>query len=158
MSAYIKLGDIEGESQDDKHKGWIDIESFSQGISRPIDSQHSGGAYRSSANMSDISIMKMVDKTTPKLSEAICKGTAFPKVNIDFMTSVGDGNRVPYLQIELKNARVTSFQVGAGADSKATESLSLNYEEIKWTYTQYDKAGKSSGKVESTWKLEAGTK
>jgi len=38
-----------------------------------------------------------------------------------------------------------------------TEQLSLNYEEIKWTYDELDKENKSKGAVETTWKVEEGT-
>ena len=36
------------------------------------------------------------------------------------------------------------------------EDFALNFEEIKVTYTEADEGGKSKGKVEYAWKVEAG--
>ena len=67
--------------------------------------------------------------------------------------------RIPYFKFELKNARVTSYSVSGATEGGGvpTEQISLNYEEIKWTYDKLDSENKSKGKVESTWKVEAGT-
>ena len=74
-------------------------------------------------------------------------------------SSEGD-ERIPYFQWVLKKARVTSYSVSGGTEGGAvpTEQLSLNYEEIKWTYDEMDSENKSKGKVEAEWKVEAGTK
>ena len=37
------------------------------------------------------------------------------------------------------------------------ETLSLNFEEIEWTYDKMGKDGKSQGKIEASWKVEEGT-
>jgi type VI protein secretion system component Hcp len=57
--------------------------------------------------------------------------------------------------VELTNVTITSFQTGARDGAAPTETLSLNYEEIKWTYVHADR---SKGKVDATWKVEEGTK
>ena len=36
------------------------------------------------------------------------------------------------------------------------EEISLNFEEIKVTYTECDKTGKSKGNIEYSWKVETG--
>ena len=45
-----------------------------------------------------------------------------------------------------------------GGDAVPTESFSLNFEEYKETYTEYDAKGTKKGNVEATWKVEEGTK
>lgn len=35
IDAYLQIGDIKGESQDDKHKGWIEVTSVSWGVTQP---------------------------------------------------------------------------------------------------------------------------
>ena len=63
-----------------------------------------------------------------------------------------------YYAYELKNVQVTSYQVGGNPESRPQEQMSLNFEEIKVTYTECDNAGKKKGNVEYTWKVEAGEK
>ena len=105
-------------------------------------------------------MVKEVDKSTPKLAEAICLGNHFPEVQIHLCTSSEGDKRIPYFMWELKKARVTSYSISGAADGGAvpTEEISLNYEEIKWTYDEMDSENKSKGKVEAEWKVEAGTK
>ena len=160
MAGYVKLGSIEGESIEPNHSGWINLLSVSQGISRPLSAGASGSTrQRSSATLEDIALTKEVDKSTPKLAEAICTGVNFPKVEIHLCTSSEGGERIPYFKYELTNVRVTSYSL-AGATEGGTppsEQLTLNYEEIKWTYDELDKENKSKGAVETAWKVEEGT-
>lgn len=159
MSGYIKIGDIQGESVEPNHGGWINLLSVSQSITRPMSAGASGSTrQRSTATLGDIVCTKELDKSTPKLMEAICKGTNFPKVHIDLCTSSQGDTRIPYMKWELVNARVTSYDVAGSTDGSVvpTESFGLNYEEVKWTYDELDKENKSKGKVETSWKVEEG--
>jgi type VI secretion system Hcp family effector len=80
-------------------------------------------------------------------------------VQIDLCTSSGGKKRVPYFQWTLENVRVTDYSVSATTDDDLvpTESMSLNYEKIKWTYDKMGKDGSSKGKVEASWNVEEGT-
>jgi type VI secretion system secreted protein Hcp len=160
MAGYIKLGEIKGESTEPNHKEWINLLSVSQGVSRGMPSGASGSTRkRGAATLGDIVIVKELDKSTPKLVEAICKGTQFPTVTIHLTTSAEGDTRTPYMAWELKNAMVTDYSVSGATEggSVPTESLSINYEEVKWTYDEIDKDNKSKGKVETSWKTEEGT-
>ena len=41
FDAFLKLDGIPGESQDDKHKEWIELHSFSMGIAQTAGGQRS---------------------------------------------------------------------------------------------------------------------
>jgi type VI secretion system secreted protein Hcp len=60
----------------------------------------------------------------------------------------------------LKNVQINNVNIsGQGqAESPPVESFSLNFEEIKNTYTEMDSKGKKKGNVEYTWKVEEGEK
>lgn len=159
MAGYLSIGDIKGESKDSGHEEWIDIQSISQGLVRPIQPGASGQQrYKTSVSCGDIVCVKDMDASTPKLIEAVCDGTVFPEVKIDVTTSVGEGKRKPYYQWVLKNVIVSSYDISGDPSSDFSESISLNYEEITWTYDKTGKDGKSKGKVEASWKTEEGTK
>ena len=51
-----------------------------------------------------------------------------------------------------------SESAAGGGDAVPMESFSLNFEEIKQTYTEYDSKGKKQGNVEMGWKVEEGSK
>jgi len=149
-AAYIKFDGVDGESQDAKHKEWIEILSFSQTISRG----DSGASVRSSAGavFQDIVLTKELDKSSPKLAESIAMGKVFPILEFHLTSSAGT-----YYAYELKNVMVTSYSISGDADERPTEQISLNFEEIKTTYTEYGPDGSKKGNVEYTWKVEEGT-
>lgn len=161
MAGYIKIDGIDGESTAKGYDKWIDIASISQSISRPIGAGSSGSArHRSTASLGDLVVVKDVDKSSPKLAEAICKGQNFKSIEVHLTTSSDSGDgRTPYLMWKLTNARVTSYSVSGTTDgmSVPSEQLSFNFEEIKQTYDELDKENKSKGKVEYSWKVEEGT-
>jgi type VI secretion system secreted protein Hcp len=158
MAAYIKFDGVDGESKDKDHKGWVDILSFSQAIHQPGGGSTGVARRRGDVVLDDVRISKLLDKSSPKIAEAVCKGKVFPKVVIELTASYTDAGRVTYYKYELKNVLVTSYNVsGAGqSDDVPSEDFSLNFEEIKVTYTENDSAGKKKGNIEYSWKVEEG--
>ncbi|MEM7783564.1 MAG: type VI secretion system tube protein Hcp [Planctomycetota bacterium] len=156
MSAYIKFDGVDGESKDSGHDKWSDLLSMSQGLSQPISGATGAARRRGNVNVQDVSIVKLLDKSSPKLAEAVCKGRVFPKVEIDMTATNTDGKRATYYRYELKNVLVSSYQVSGSANDQPVENVSLNFEEIKVTYTENDN-GKKKGNVEYSWKVEEGS-
>jgi type VI secretion system Hcp family effector len=107
----------------------------------------------------DIACVKELDKSSPKLAEAVCKGKVFPKVEIHLTASYTNAGRQTYYAYELKNVLVTSYNISGEGQAEAvpTETFSLNFEEVKVTYTECDNTGKKKGNVEYQWKVEEGT-
>lgn len=155
-AGYIRFDGVDGESTDAGHDKWIDLQSISQSIQRSP-SGGTGGATRGVLQFGDIVCTKELDKSSPKLAEAICQGAVFPRVEIELTAAYGP-KRVTYYRYELKNVLVTSYSLSGDARGgvKPAEQLSLNFEEIKVTYTEYDGGGGSKGNVEYEWKVEKG--
>ena len=158
MAAYIKFDGVDGEAKDKDHKSWSDLASFSQAIHQPGGSATGPTRRRGDVILDDITATKELDKASPKIAEAVCKGTVFPKVEIDITASTTDAGRVTYYRYELKNVMVTSYDVsGSGqAEDVPMETMALNFEELKVTYTECDSKGKKKGNVEYSWKVEEG--
>jgi len=156
-AAFIKIGDIKGESVESSHKEWSDLLSFDQGQS--VTAPSGEGRRRASVSLGDVVVVKELDKASPKIAEAVLTGEVFPKVEIELTATFGDDTRrLVYYSYELVNVRVTSYNIsGSGqGDDVPTENFSLNFEEIKVTYTEYDSDGNSKGDVEYTWNVEEG--
>ncbi len=159
MSAFIKFEGVEGECRDSEHQGWSDLLSFSQGQNQPGAGATGQTRRRGDVIMEDIHCVKELDKSSPKIAESICKGKVFDKVQIHLTASYTDAGRQTYYKYELKNVLVTSYNISGDGQSEAppTEQFSLNFEEIKVTYTENDSAGKSKGNVEYQWRVEEAT-
>lgn len=154
-AAYMKLGDIKGEATDAAHKEWINLSSFAHGITRERDS--ASGLPTGKRQYKPVVITKPVDKATPLMLGLLTQGGVVPFVRLDFVAA---GPRPRFYQITLENVVLSSYQTGSAAgDAAPTESFSLNYEKIKWTYTEFDQAGRGDRDHFFYWNLlaEAGT-
>jgi len=159
MALFIKFDGVDGEAKDKDHKSWSDLLSMSWGVHKAGGGATGQTRRRGVATVEDINITKELDKSSPKLTEAVLTGKVFPKVEIHDSATYGD-NRATFLKYELKNVAVTSHSISAagGGDAVPHECMSLNFEEVKHTYVEYDEKGTKKGNVEMVWKVEEGTK
>jgi len=122
--------------------------SLSQCLSLSQCVSESAGSTRTTgdATFEDISIVTTVDKASPKLALACVEGKNFDKVDIHLTR--GD-SPTTYYAYELTNVQVVSFEVNGVEPSPdvPTENLSLNYEEIKVLYTEFDPSSGEPTKI-----------
>lgn len=146
---------IDGESEYLETERWIDVLSYSWGVEKPGGGATGQSRRRGSAVVDQFVLVKNYDKSSPKLLEKSLMGEVIPLVTIAEYI-----NGLKYWEYELKNVMVTSYFVGGSRDFEGPdlEQVSLNFEEIKVTYTEYDENGSSKGNTETTWKVEEGTK
>lgn len=156
MAAYIKFDGIDGEALDKGHDKWSDLASYEQVFHKPGTGATGAARRRGTVLVDDMKCSKLLDKSSPKIAEAVCKGKIFPKVEIHATVStVGDG-RVTYFAYELKNVMVTSYTVNGSDQGKPSEDFELNYEEISVKYSEMDAKGGKKGDVAYGWKVEEG--
>ncbi len=126
---FLEIKGMPGSSADPKHRGWIELNSFSMSNSRPT-STNSSTRQRGSANFTPVNVTKFIDKSSPKLMEAVANGRVFPTMTIDLV----DNRKNVYVKITLSNVMITSYQVSGSKKERPTEEFSLNYEHIKYSY------------------------
>ena len=136
-SIYMDFGDFPGEVTKEPHVGWINVLAVSQGVDRPA-SGSGADLELADATVQDIVVTKELDKSTPKLLESIITGTVHDEVVIDFvLPNLGVGPETTRFQIELEKVRLTSYSFSdGGGGAPASETITLNYEKIKWLYTE----------------------
>jgi len=154
---FLKIKTIDGESTDDKHKDWIEIESFSWGLMQKTSGSGSSGGAGSAerADHYDFTVMKKMDKATPQLAIALLKGEHIPGVIVALHRATGEKQK--YMEYKMSDVMISSYQeTGSGGDSLPIESLSFNYAKIECIYTCTDhKTGKPTGDVKSVWDITA---
>ncbi|MBI4848470.1 MAG: type VI secretion system tube protein Hcp [Nitrospirae bacterium] len=157
FDAFLKIDGVPGESTDDKHKDWIEILSYSHGLSQPSSGARSSGGAASAERCShqDFSIVKTLDKASPKLFLNCCNGAHLKSATIELCRATGDKQK--YMEYKLSDVLVTSVRPGGsaqGGENLPLEEVSFNYGKIEWTYTVTDhKTGKPSGDVKANWDL-----
>jgi type VI secretion system secreted protein Hcp len=143
MPAYIKLPGINGESDEQGHKGWVYVDSVSLPIHRSIQ-DGATGVQRSSGETSlgDIVVVKTWDSSTPNLASACANGKYLDEVVIDLCSTINNQN-VTNLEVKLKDVIISSYSFhGTGSqDPVPTEEVTLNYTTIEWCYNKFDTKG-----------------
>jgi len=145
VNAYLVLEGIDGPSKSKKKA--IDIMSFSFGTSNSaMISQASGGEMQAGkANFQDLSVMKVLDKTTPDLWAHCVKATFVKKVEIFYDKEIAEKPE-DYFKIELADALITSIQL-SGSNEHPMESVSFTYSKVKVSYNPEDD-GKLAGFID----------
>jgi len=149
---FLDLGDIKGESVDDKHKDQITVMSFSWGASQTTSVSGSGGSGAGKASLADLSIMKNYDVASTPLYKSLIQGTHIPTGTLTAVKSGGDGSA--FMTITLSELFVTSIQI-SGSSEVPMESVSFSYNQIKTQYSQQDETGKLNVKAAVTYNLKA---
>ena len=139
--AFMKLGDIKGEVIVAGFADSIAVDSIAHSVSRPAP-QPGSPTGSTKTSVAEFRVTKDYDRSSPKIFEAACTGRVLPSMELQLTKVVGD-RRATFLKYELKNVLVTSYSVsGSGQDgARPTETFSLNFEEIKVTYTTQDARG-----------------
>jgi len=150
---FLKLDTIEGESTDSKHKGEIEILSYSFGLANPpTGGSDSGGAGSGKASFQDFHFVSRTQKSSPTLFQASATGSHFKQALITVRKA--GGGQQEFLKITLNEVLVTSFQQGGTADSAdttPTESISLNFAKVTVVYSQVQANGSLGDGITGTW-------
>jgi type VI secretion system secreted protein Hcp len=127
----------------------ISVLSFSAGVSNPVTIGTSGGgAGAGKASFSSLNIMTPLDANAPELHEAVAKGEAFPTAVLT-ATSIVGGTSTTW-KYELENVVLESIQE-SGSAGNTTQSISMAYAKVKWTYID------ANGTTTGGWNLVSNT-
>ena len=123
VDMFLKLDGIKGESLDAKHKGEIEVLSFSWGMSQVGSSGAGGGSGKVSVH--DISITKVTDSSTPQLMKSCATGQHIP-TGLITVRKAGE-KPLEYLKIKLTDILISSVQMGGARSGTPSESFTLNF-------------------------------
>jgi type VI secretion system secreted protein Hcp len=154
---------MDGESQDSKHKGWIDILSFSWGATNVGTSHVGGGSGAGKVNMQDFHFRMHVNKASPKLVLACAKGQHIKSAIL--VCRKAGGEQQEYLKYTFSDLLVSSFSATgasgaftssggspAGLDQSPvpSEEITLNYSKLEYEYHEQMPDGTLGGAVKTS--------
>ncbi len=141
---FLKIDGVPGESQDSKHKGEIDVESYSFGVSQTGDMGFGGGGGAGKANFQDFHFTMRVSKASPKLFEHCTTGIHIPKAVLTCRKA--GGKQEEYLKVTFGDLLISSFQTGGSGD-QPMEQCSFNFSKINVEYQEQNEKGAVGGPV-----------
>lgn len=146
---FLKIEGIEGESTDSSHRGEIEIESFSWGATQSGTSAGGAGGGAGKVSFSDIHFTKILDKASPKLMLATATGEHIEKAVLVGELSGKRGQQ--FLEIELTDILISSYQTGGSSGAVPVDSFSLNFSKIEFTYFPMNRDGSLGEPVKGGW-------
>ncbi len=155
IDVYLQIDGIKGESTDDKHRDWIEVQSVQWGVTQPKSATAStgGGHTAERCEHEDITLAKLADLSSPILAQVCSSGKTIPRAKIEFMRADGQGERIKYFEIELTNVLVGSVSPHVSEGDIMKECIGLKFSRIKWTYTQQKVSGGAGGNTSGGWDL-----
>jgi type VI secretion system secreted protein Hcp len=157
IDVYLQIDGIKGESQDERHKDWIECTSVNWGIIQPKSATAStgGGHTAERAELREITFNKIADLASPILMQTCAMGKTIPKAKFEFMRADGQGVPIKYFEIELENVLIGEIHPAIESGTFLGENVGLKFSKVKWKYTQQKIAGGVGGSTVGGWDLAA---
>lgn len=177
----FKGTDIYGDVRDSVHgsnsptkkndKPTIEVTSWRQRVIQPKSATTStaGGHSAERCEHEDMVFTKDIDAASPKLLQACSTGTIVKDVIVYFYRAVASAAntvgsptgvaRKQYLKIEMKNVLISSVAPSVGNDGFPSETFTLRYSAIRWTYDEVRVDGSIGGHtaISGNWNLATNT-
>jgi len=144
VDIFLKLDGIEGESKDNKHKGEIELESFSWGASNSGSVNEGGGGGAGKVTFQDFSFTAKVGVQSPQLFRALAQGEHIR----NGILTVNNGGQTESMVIMLRDILISHYtetmppeaavvpcdrdDQGKKNNNAPMESVSLNFAKIEF--------------------------
>jgi type VI secretion system secreted protein Hcp len=149
---FAKLGDIKGESIDDKHKDEIEVLSYSWGVTNAGSMGHGTGGGEGKATFHDLSFVHNVDKASPVLMQACATGTHLKEATITHRKA-GKGQQ-EYLVVKMNDVIITGVTHGGSSDGHS-ENVSLSFAKVNVEYKPQKPDGSLDAGIHFKYDLKA---
>jgi type VI secretion system Hcp family effector len=139
MGVFVQVDSIQGDSKFTKHEGWIVCESCTIPTTRPETQTTMGKTTdrtRANVDFEDVQLKKSMDNASPALMRWNLQGDG-RKVVIDFTDE-----KEWYMRLVLEATILTKLDIDADMEGAATETLSLDFTKIEYSYRTKQPDGK----------------
>jgi type VI secretion system secreted protein Hcp len=146
---FLKIDGIPGESQNPRHQGEIELESFSWSESYLASAGDTGRVH-----IQDLHVTKPIDKASPLLMLACASGRRFTSA---VLTAQRPGTEpLDYLTISLGGVLVNSYQMEAPAGQpRPADQVSFTFRQIEVAYRPQLPDGSLAQPVSAGWDVVA---
>lgn len=160
---FLKIDGIKGESQDDKHREEIQLESWSIGLTQNGSfSRGVGGGGAGKAAFEEFRFMMRSNVATPRMFLASATGEHIPKAVLSCRKA--GGKQEDYFVFTLYDVIVSSFKIqGPDGTSETREiqpfdEFTLNFSKIELSYKMQDVKGGMGAAVKAGYDLAKNAK
>jgi type VI secretion system secreted protein Hcp len=158
FDGFIKIDGIDGESTDERHRGWIEITDYDLGLGQKVSraASSAGGASTERAGFSVFSFSKLLDLASPQLALACAAGTHIDTIVVELCRAGTDKQR--FMQYTFRNCLISTFHTSTDTGFPE-DDVAFVYGQIQWCYTRQKRpGGQASGNTASGWNLQRNCK
>jgi type VI secretion system secreted protein Hcp len=156
FDAYLQVEGIKGDSTDDAHAEWIEVDGFNHTVSQATGGKgsaqgaHAGGR----ADHGDFTVIKKLDSASPALFLHCCSGKHIPNITIEMCRAMGE--KTTFMKYTFKDVIVSSVRPSGAADGSdliPQEEVTFRYGEVHLEYTPTDPSGggKTGAAIQAGW-------
>ena len=170
MSVYMKIDGINGPVTAKGLENYIELEGCNFGIKRQMNTKPGSVTNREGTkpSVSEVTVTKRVDKTSPQLFKQAAVGSTIPSVEIKFVNTGADLsefhnvvlNDVMISGYDFNHEPVTPAPTTTNEDktvpeeTKPLEQIAFNFRKIETRHTPYDKDNKAGSPSATGYDLE----
>jgi type VI secretion system secreted protein Hcp len=157
VDMFLRIEGLDGESEDSKNKGQIQIMGWDWEASQTGTSGVGGGMGAGKVEHKDLVIRKFVDRASPVLYQFCCGGDHIKSA--DLTVRKAGGEALDYLVIHLEDLIITSFVLGGEPkNDQVEETIRINFTRASISYTPQGGTGAGGGNVVGGWDVKANSK
>jgi type VI secretion system secreted protein Hcp len=152
VDLFLKIDGVQGESQDSKHKGEIELESFSWGDAQVSAQRDGGGAGR--AAFKDFQFVMRVNKASPQLFLASASGQHLKMAVLTARRAGGAG--AEFLTFKFTDLLVSSYQTEGSAEQPfLVDQVAFNFGRIDVEYRPQKPDGTLDVPIKASWDVKS---
>ena len=150
---FLRIDGIEGESADAKHKGEIDVLSWSWGVSNTGRASPGSGVPAGLPTIQDLHFTARLSKASPRLFNACARGQHLTQARLSAVRA--GAKQAEFFTLTLNEVRVTSYQTGGSEEAEIVpmDQVSLNFAKLQMEYRAQKADGSLDAPVVAGWDL-----
>ncbi len=150
---YVWIESIPGPSMDINHLHWIEVSSFSIGVSHDSSNPSTGQPLRKPV-FGPLKVIKSYDMASPKIALRAAFGTNIPMACVEVDQNVGEiSTNVIHVTLEYVSVSSVDTTITEGTNPTLMEVVSLTYGIICWQYTPVSPDGTPGSPIATQWNV-----
>jgi len=148
---FLQIQGVTGECTESAHTGWIDVETYSEGLQSSGTSSYGGGAGLGTVSYNDVTVTCHLEKAIPNLMAACADHKHYGQAKIHATKMGGNGSSWTYLEITMSDVVVTGVHFAGVVNTIPTVQVSLNFTKIKTEYWEQTSSGGKGSSTNAEW-------
>ena len=150
MKIWAKIDGMPGSATESGRDDWCELRGFSHEMVYPFDMQDMSGT--SEPKHGAVTLWKAIDKSSPKIYEALAKKSQVASVEIEFeRDNPNDGKTEVYYTMKLEDCRVIYARPHVPNSQEITDQSLPHMDQVGFAYRKINWTWKSGGQVPTTF-------